>query len=162
MLGQATAMLVSFSTLGAAELDAVALPTLLRERLAITRASDPCFLQPALPLVGRHIVRVIINRTLLRFRLGLHREPVGRETSGRRRQASDNTGSGGSGGLDRCATARVHGDGQDIRYIANVLLQGGSESGHICGRVRHALSTGYTVSGIAGAGQSGQGVGIVA
>jgi hypothetical protein len=82
MLGQATAVLVSFSTFIATEFDAIALPALFGERLAIAGASNPCTLKPTFPFVGRHIIGIVIDGALLSFQLWMHCESVGWQAGG--------------------------------------------------------------------------------
>ena len=152
MLGQATAMLVSFSTLLAAQLSAALLP-ILGKRLAVAGSPNAGLVEPGFAFIGRHVIRVIINCSVLALHLRIH-EPLCGETGGRGGQAAHDSGPSGRG-FGHGTTARVAGNGEWGDLVAG-LVQGGSDSGDVGTAVtRHTLSPCYAVGGIEGAGQCG-------
>lgn len=64
VLGQATAMLVSFPALLTAKFRAITLPALLDERLAIAGSSDTSALR-GVPVIPGHVVELVVNCTVL-------------------------------------------------------------------------------------------------
>lgn len=76
MLSQAAAMLVSFPTLITAEFNAVALLALLGQWLAVARPPNSSIIRPQFTFIGRHIIRVVIDRILCTLELHVQGEPL--------------------------------------------------------------------------------------
>ncbi len=146
MLGQAAAMLVSFSALLAAELNPVALPTLLDEGLAVARPTYSGLQGGILPV--RHVVQLVVDCAVLQIRPAARcHEPVRRQARGRRRKAA---------GHARPRDAALgHGVPTSPRNWHRCSTLAGlpeccRNDGNIRGRVRDTLPAGDAVGGMHG------------
>jgi hypothetical protein len=147
-------MLVAFSTLVTANLDPVALSALFQQGLAIAGTPDAGLVGV---LVGRDVVAVVIDGTLVQLGVDHGLVCVGGQTRGRRRQAAHDRGSR-SGRLGRALASggirNGHGRGVSV-------TKGGGNGSDVGSGICDRLAAGDTVSSVEGASRQ-QRMGVVA
>lgn len=71
MFDQTTAMLVAFAASLAPNLDTVAFPAFLDKRLSVTRTPHASLVILVITLIGRDILRVVVDSTAMQSALGV-------------------------------------------------------------------------------------------
>ncbi len=150
MLVQAAAMLVSLPALLAAKFRPDALPTtLLDERLAIASSPDTSLLKSRPCVVSGHIVKLVVDRTILYAAGSVSDDELAGWETGRGRWEASHNRRPREALLGHGVPTRADGDGERHGHVAR-FLEGRGQRCYIGTGVCHALATRYAVGAIEG------------